>query len=109
MPGDTIEALPEPQAVAPSEKKGPIVLTTEDRLNLQNLQLRHMNAVQNLQLYQAQKAPLEQREQQASGAYQATLIQLSQKYGFDPHTHEMNPDTGEVRFRVGPAGPAPQG
>ena len=85
----------------------PIVLSREDRLELENLQLRHMNAIRSLQLHQAQGATLQAAEDTTRMDYVKMLTHMSDKYGFDPATHEMDPGTGVVRLRRGPAGPGP--
>lgn len=67
----------------------PIVLEEVDRLKLENIQLKLMNA-------QSRAMELERSISGFEKGYLKLLSELSQKYGFDPATTELEPGSGRV-------------
>jgi hypothetical protein len=93
---------PEPTAPEPA---GPIIISLEDRLQMENLQLKHMSTAQELQVLQLQSESVRVREQAAAKAYRDFLAHLQNKYGFETHNSEMDAQTGLVRPRSPQMGP----
>jgi hypothetical protein len=83
----------EETAPSPSED---IVLEPVDRLMIENLQLKLMNVSARQESLRREAEDLDVAIGKLQQKYLMLLNGLSQKYGFDPATQEMEPDTGRV-------------
>jgi hypothetical protein len=85
---DTAQSVSEVDPLADT-KPQPIVLEEVDRLRLENVQLKLMNA-------NARMSELDRAADGLQKEYMKMLGELSKKYGFDPGTTELEPGTGRV-------------
>lgn len=73
-----------------------IILEPIDRLMIENMQLKLMNVSARQESLRREAEDLDGVIGKLQQKYLMLLNGLSQKYGFDPATQEMEPDTGRV-------------
>lgn len=87
-----------------------VVISREDMLESENLQLKSIAAVREIQLLQQELQAIQQRLPRLLQDHQTMLqqinakrVELETKYGIDLKTHQINPATREVVPRSEPA------
>lgn len=88
---------PEPAVEAPSApveepKKGPVVIAKEDRVELENFQLKLHNVQLQMQIMQADLAKALGTRDQLVAGMKKKRDELMQKYGIDIATVQINDD-----------------
>jgi hypothetical protein len=81
------------------------VMEEVDRLRLENLQLRAMNASRRRDAMLREARDAEVQLAELHHAYSTMLAELGAKYRFNPLTDEMEAGTGVIRHNVRPPPP----